>query len=195
MISLNKWFHEVKRGEDHHQFGKHHKNYIDVVGQKFGKLLAVEWPPGKGVHCVCDCGRSHVEENSVNLRNGRRKSCGKCTNRSSPNFSHEEDALIKKLAGTCSPEQIANELNKIGRRVATVPTVKNRAKRLSISLRRHGDLYPHTKNKDHDVELCRQLKDAGLTNKEIAEKMEMPLGSVSVYTCFIRRHQYSPNYK
>lgn len=181
------WFEQIKRGEEHHQFGKHHHTYVNILGEKYGKLTVLEQPPGKGVICQCDCGNIHVEKYTVDLRRGRRKSCGKCNNLANPKFKKEEDAIIKKWAGIKSTEEIANLVSELGFREATIPTIKNRVKTLNkslgnnerISLRRKGELYPHSKGSDHEVELCRQLFDAGLTPTVIAEKMEFSVSHVS----------------
>ena len=51
---------------------------IDIRGQKFGKLTAIE-PTRKNGRaawkCICDCGKEVVVD-SGNLRNGKTKSCG-----------------------------------------------------------------------------------------------------------------------
>jgi hypothetical protein len=182
----------IKSGEDHYQYGKHHPSYHNVLDQKFGKLLVVEQEPGKGVVCQCDCGRIHTEKFTVSLRNGRRKSCGICTNNSSPNWRPEEDKVILNNAGQLSTEDIAKLVSELGYREATAIAVKNRVKNLKvkgvdISLRRKGELYPHSKGSDHEIELCRQLYDLGLYPKEIAEKMEFTRSHVSAIVYYHSR--------
>lgn len=54
--------------------------YIDITGQRFGRLVAVEISPrGQGTRtmwkCKCDCGNTTVASIS-NLRNGHTQSCG-----------------------------------------------------------------------------------------------------------------------
>jgi len=166
----------IKSGEDHYQYGKHHPTYHNILGFRFGKLLVVRQDAGKGVECLCDCGRTHNEEYTVSLRAGRRTSCGICTNRANPNFKIEEDRIIRKWAGVKSTKEIAEMVGALGYRKATIPTIKNRVRSLNrngenISLRLVGERYPHAKGTDHEVELCRQLYDLGLKPKEIAEKM------------------------
>lgn len=181
------WFQQVKRGEEHHQFGKHHSSYVNILGQTFGQLKVIKQDAGKGVTCLCECGNTHVEKYTVDLRRGNRKSCGKCNNMGNPKFKPEEDAVIMKWAGTKSTEGIAALVTELGYRTATVPTIKNRVKTINkhrgkndkISLRRKGELYPHAKGSDHDVELCRRLYDEGLTPSVIAQKMEMSRSHVS----------------
>lgn len=187
-MSLNRgWFQQIKRGEEHYQFGKHHPTYVNILGQTFGKLTVIEQEAGQGVVCRCECGNIHKENYTVDLRRGKRKSCGKCNNMSNPNFKPEEDTLITKWAGYKSTEEIAVMISELGHREASVSTVKNRVRTLNknrgenekISLRRKGELYPHAKGSDHDVELCRRLYEEGVPPSIIAEKMEMSRSHVS----------------
>ncbi|GEM77579.1 hypothetical protein [Vibrio sagamiensis] len=187
-MSIRKdWFQQIKRGEEHYQYGKHHPTYFNILGQKFGKLTVTKQDPGKGVECRCECGNTHIERYTVDLRRGHRKSCGKCNNLSSPNFKFDEDALILKWAGIKSTQEIAKLVEQLGYRKASISTIKNRVRTLNrhreksnkISLRRKGELYPHAKCSDNDVELCRCLYDEGLTPSQIAEKMEMNRSHVS----------------
>lgn len=52
---------------------------IDLIGQRFGKLLVVSRAPSVGKtarwNCICDCGRDTVKSSNV-LRMGTVKSCG-----------------------------------------------------------------------------------------------------------------------
>ncbi|MBY8063551.1 hypothetical protein KW491_06175 [Vibrio fluvialis] len=187
-MSITKgWFYQVKRGEEHYQYGKHHPSYVNILGQRFGKLTVIKQDAGKGVTCQCECGNLHVEKYTVDLRRGHRKSCGKCNNLGNPKFKPEEDAVIIKWAGIKSTEEIAALVSEFGYRTATVPTIKNRVQTINkhrgkndkVSLRRKGELYPHAKGSDHDVELCRRLYDEGITPSVIAEKMEMSRSHVS----------------
>lgn len=56
--------------------------YIDMTGQRFGKLV-VQVIAGRDKQgnvmwqCLCDCGRQ-VNVSGTNLRQGRKQSCGKC---------------------------------------------------------------------------------------------------------------------
>jgi len=179
----------IKSGEDNHQYGKHHSSYFNILGQRFGLLLVVKQDAGKGVECVCGCGRTHIEKNTVDLRRGWRKSCGICNNKSSKNFTKDEDAIIRKNAGIKSPAEIAELVTAFGIRTASIRTITNRAIRKGISLRRHGELNPHSKGTDDEIELCRQLYDAGLTPSVIAEKMEFTVSHVSGIIHYRKRTQ------
>lgn len=54
---------------------------VDLAGQKFGRLLILEFTPGKKYgnrgkwQCKCDCGKLTMVE-TAHLRNGHTKSCG-----------------------------------------------------------------------------------------------------------------------
>ena len=56
---------------------------IDLTGQRFGRLVAVDRAPKRGRHlcwnCVCDCGNTNVAS-TCDLRTGNSKSCG-CGNK------------------------------------------------------------------------------------------------------------------
>ena len=71
------------------------KNKIDLTGQRFGKLVALQpiYSKEKDKHtkwiCKCDCGNT-VEVDMGNLRSGKSQSCG-CVN------SKQEEKLIKIL--------------------------------------------------------------------------------------------------
>lgn len=48
---------------------------VDLSGQRFGRLTAIERSSGSTWRCLCDCGNEHFVASSV-LRNGSVKSCG-----------------------------------------------------------------------------------------------------------------------
>lgn len=52
-----------------------------------------------------------------------------------------------------------------------------RKKGVYVALQKSGPNHPSARHSDHDVELCRQLHDAGLSMAAVAEKMEIPLGT------------------
>lgn len=52
--------------------------FIDITGQRFGRLIAVKYLGNSKWKCQCDCGIEHIATGS-NLRNGSIKSCG-CLN-------------------------------------------------------------------------------------------------------------------
>ena len=48
---------------------------VDLSGQKFGRLTAIERSTGSMWRCLCDCGVEHFTSSSA-LKNGSVKSCG-----------------------------------------------------------------------------------------------------------------------
>lgn len=98
--------------------------------------------------------------------------------KSKQSYHYSEDKVITDNAGLKSPEKIAELVTALGFRTATKSGIKARANRMGLSLRREGELYPFSTHSDHDVELCRQLHEAGVGPQEIAEKMEMKLSYV-----------------
>lgn len=61
-------------------------NVIDLKGQKFNRLTAIEYIGSGTWRCKCDCG-NYVNVTTGNLRNGHTKSCG-CLNKE---FQHRVD--------------------------------------------------------------------------------------------------------
>lgn len=74
--------------------------FIDITGQKFGKLTAIKKAPSKRQNCgklvtywecICDCGKV-VEIKTINLRNNKTKCCNNCkTNKvgkNNPMYKH-----------------------------------------------------------------------------------------------------------
>ena len=59
--------------------GKHPKNFIDITGQRFTKLVVIEQAPPKTGHtywrCRCDCGNECVVA-GAKLKSGETRSCG-----------------------------------------------------------------------------------------------------------------------
>lgn len=52
-----------------------------------------------------------------------------------------------------------------------------RKKGVDVALQKSGENHYGARHSDHDVELCRQLHDAGVSMAVVAEKMEIPLGT------------------
>lgn len=57
-------------------------------------------------------------------------------------------------------------------------TLQNELAKHGVSFMKYGEKNSNAKHSNHDVWLCRQLKAEGLSNREISEKMEIPLGTV-----------------
>ncbi|MGF1872858.1 hypothetical protein [Photobacterium indicum] len=85
-------------------------------------------------------------------------------------FSSVNDAFIRKNIGTLTHEQIAQHLGK------TKLAISHRVIRLGLT---HTYLPVYqTIHSEEDVDLCRDLSDAGVTMVDIAEKMEIPYRTV-----------------
>ena len=106
---------------------------------------------------------------------------------SGPRYTVTEDQLIKKLAGKVNTTVIAAEVSALGLRQITAVSIRNRASTLKVSLRLPSEQRYNVKVSDADVELCRQLSEAGLSVKEIAEKMECSRPSVCNWLAFRTR--------
>ncbi|TGA99969.1 hypothetical protein E4665_03195 [Sporolactobacillus shoreae] len=72
---------------------------IDITGQRFGRLIAVQEVSSKGHHrcylCTCDCGNTKIVPMD-NLRNGKTKSCG-CLNREMTSSKNTIDLTGKRF--------------------------------------------------------------------------------------------------
>lgn len=69
----------------------------------------------------------------------------------------------------------------------TGDAVRTKARELGISMILKGDFHPSAKYRQSDIELARQLHQCGVPRREIAEKLEMPLGMINQYVYFERR--------
>lgn len=85
------------------------------------------------------------------------------------------DAEIKQLAQLSVTHTSAAIAQQLGR---TESSVKGKAYSLGIHFMKYGELSPLAKHSNHDIELCRQLGEAGLRPYQIAEKMEIELSHV-----------------
>ncbi|EAU3167038.1 DNA-binding protein [Salmonella enterica] len=76
----------------------------------------------------------------------------------------------------------------IGRLIGrTDGAVRAKARELHISLRLRGDYHQSAKYRQSDIEQARDLHQKGISRREIAVKMEIPLGMVNQYVYFDRR--------
>ncbi|HCM1919153.1 TPA: DNA-binding protein [Salmonella enterica subsp. salamae serovar 28:r:e,n,z15] len=69
----------------------------------------------------------------------------------------------------------------------TAAAVRAKARELNISLRLRGDYHQSARYRQADIELARSLHDEGVSRRDIAEKLEMPIGAVNQYVYFERR--------
>lgn len=101
-------------------------------------------------------------------------------------YSTSDDDFIRKSVGNITLSDIANHLGR------SLESVKCRVRRLGL-VGRYRQIRP-VKYSDDDVELCRQLSDAGLTPPEISDKMEIPQDTVRSYINFNSRLEGLPDY-
>ncbi len=71
----------------------------------------------------------------------------------------------------------------------TEAAVRTKARELGISLILRGDFHQSVKIPWSSVGLIRKLHEQGISRREIAEKLEMPLRTVNNYVYFDRRIQ------
>lgn len=96
-------------------------------------------------------------------------------------WKRAEILIIRQCAGTM---KVANIGQLIGR---TDGAVRAKARELHISLRLRGDYHQSAKYRQSDIEQARDLHQKGISRREIAVKMEMPLSAVNQYVYFDRR--------
>lgn len=107
------------------------ETYIDIVGQKFGRLTVLSLYSTKGgarFLCKCDCGGTTIPR-GYNLRKGNTKSCG-CWNRErvSEVQKHSPKAIVEK-----ANNRIIRCYTKDGDFIAEYRGVKKAAKEVGIS--------------------------------------------------------------
>lgn len=87
-------------------------------------------------------------------------------------FTDTELQILRQHAASHTGQQIADMLGR-SRKV-----VLNKLNAMGISAVKRGDNHYNVKHSDHDIELCRQLYEEGLSPVLISEKMEIPRGYV-----------------
>ena len=92
-----------------------------------------------------------------------------------------EIMIIRQCAGTMTVESIGRL---IGR---TDAAVRAKARDLGIRLYLKGDYHQSAKYLQEDISLARELHCKGVSRRDIAEKLEMPIGAVNQYVYFERR--------
>ena len=94
-------------------------------------------------------------------------------------WTAQDDRFIRRHRHSLTARQMAQHLDR------TMDAVKARARSLGISLFKCGDLHPCTRHSDEDVALIRELRDAGMHFREIAEKFDLSQVAVR-YLCYRR---------
>lgn len=96
-------------------------------------------------------------------------------------WAASEVLYLKNNASTKSAKQIGNELGR------SETSVKSKARKMGVRLRKYGENHHLANISNHDVELCRQLEDEGLRPFEISEKMEIEISHVCAILNFRSR--------
>ncbi|EGB2526620.1 DNA-binding protein [Salmonella enterica] len=94
-----------------------------------------------------------------------------------------EIMIIRQCAGTMTVENIGRLIGRTG------AAVRTKAREQGISLYLRGDHHQSAKYRQSDIEMARQLHREGITRRDIAEKLEMPLSAINQYVYFERRVQ------
>lgn len=92
-----------------------------------------------------------------------------------------EIMIIRQCAGTMTVENIGRL---IGR---TNAAVRAKSRELHIKLYLKGDHHQSAKYLQADVALARELHCEGVSRREIAEKLEIPISAVNQFVYFDRR--------
>jgi hypothetical protein len=90
-------------------------------------------------------------------------------------WTEKEDKYLKKNAKILTSKQIGQALGRSQKGVIA------RASLLKISLRKIGDNNPSRKYSTADIDLAQQLYNAGMKPRHIAEKLEIPAGTLGNY--------------
>ncbi|BCK08469.1 MerR family transcriptional regulator [Vibrio cholerae] len=101
-------------------------------------------------------------------------------------FTESDDNYIRRYVGVLTTQEIASKLGR------TRNSIKHRIRRLGLS----KTFIPkvHVIYDEHDVELCRQLHESGLTIAEISRKMEISPQMVSLYISYRARIVHVPEF-
>lgn len=94
-----------------------------------------------------------------------------------------EIMITRQCAGTMTVENIGRLIGRTG------AAVRTKAREQGISLYLRGDHHQSAKYRQADIEMARELHQEGITRREIAEKLEMPLSAINQYVYFERRVQ------
>ncbi|ENJ8188428.1 hypothetical protein AB2K96_001706 [Yersinia enterocolitica] len=97
-------------------------------------------------------------------------------------WSPDEVAYLREAVTTTRYQDIADHLGR------SLTAVRIKAFSEGVNPSTVGERNRNSKHSDHDVELCRALYAEGLTPRVIAEKMEIPQGTVyAIVYCRIRQ--------
>lgn len=99
-------------------------------------------------------------------------------------WSPDEVAYLRDAVTTTRYQDIDNHLGR------TLTAIRVRAFYEGVNPSTIGEYNRNAKHSDHDVELCRALYEGGMKPRVIAEKMEIPKGTV--YAIIYYRIRRSP---
>ncbi|EJF1946161.1 DNA-binding protein [Salmonella enterica] len=89
--------------------------------------------------------------------------------------------IIRQCAGVMTVESIGRLTGRTG------AAVRAKARELGIKLYLKGDHHQSAKYRQRDIELARCLHCEGVSRKDIAEKLEMPISAVNQFVYLERR--------
>ncbi|EMO1103972.1 TPA: hypothetical protein ACX1S2_003904 [Yersinia enterocolitica] len=101
-------------------------------------------------------------------------------------WSPDEVAYLREAVTTIRYQDIADRLGR------TLTAVRVKAFYEEMNPSTIGERNRNSKHSDHDVELCRALYAEGLTPRVIAEKMEIPKGTVYAIVYYRIRRTPTP---
>lgn len=104
-------------------------------------------------------------------------------------WTDKEITFLRKNAEKMTQAQMAEALGR------TRGSVEQKCYKLGISTQRYGESHHSARYSDEDVELCRQLFDAGVSRKEICEKMEISYDTVVDILLYRFRTHFPSNRK
>ncbi|MGQ3662627.1 DNA-binding protein [Citrobacter braakii] len=92
-----------------------------------------------------------------------------------------EIMIIRQCAGNMTVENIGHLIGRTG------AAVRAKARELGVKLYLKGDHHQSIRYRQRDVELARELHCEGVSRREIAEKLEMPISAVNQFVYLERR--------
>ena len=95
-------------------------------------------------------------------------------------WSVKDDCTLKDNAASMTSYQLARLLGR------GVDSVKHRARRLGVSLRKHGEACSWSKYSNEVVEQARALHESGVKPKEISRRLGVPYWNVCDFVYFKR---------
>ncbi|UAN43865.1 DNA-binding protein [Serratia sp. JSRIV001] len=90
-------------------------------------------------------------------------------------WNETEEKALKQNASTMTAKQIGYLLGR------TEKSVSVRAAIIGVCMRKSGDAHHSRKYSEADIDIARQLHDAGMGLRLIAEKLEIPAASLKNY--------------